>query len=485
VAPTIPQRIVVGMATLVLLISAFAEVPASLAQAGSLTPGKPRSPIKHVVFILKENRSYDQYFGQFPGADGATTAKCWTSSGGQRTIDPLTSTPDPMNIDLNHSPDTFNVDLHNGAMDGFCHEGGAIDPVTGQDVADSQMSQSQIPNYWAYASHYGLGDRMFAAWRGASFGNNVFALAAQAGRYANSTSHRTIYGLPRSPTQKGLFAWGCSDPADTRVDMLSVGGAISQTYPCFHYPSLPTTLDDFGVGWKYYATEGKPSFAHAAVNAFSYLRCKGATTFPCAESTYWSTHVPPASQLVLDAANGRLPAVSWVVPQQTEHPPLSACQGENSTVAMVNAIMSGPQWASTAVVLSWDEWGGFYDHVVPPVASGVNANVSYGFRVPLVVISPWVKAGSSSDGGSVDSTFYSQPSFARFMEWNWNLPTLGAADDPANYATGDPVPGNMTGFFDFTDPVNPPRPGTLLLHQRSCPKLTAAQHRYVLRHDPD
>jgi phospholipase C len=137
------------------------------------------------------------------------------------------------------------------------------------------------------------------------------------------------------------------------------------------------------------------------------------------------------------------------------------------------------------VVLSWDEWGGFYDHVVPPVASGVNGNVSYGFRVPLVVISPWVKAGSSSDGGSVDSTFYSQPSFARFMEWNWNLPTLGAADDPANYATGDPVPGNMTGFFDFTDPVNPPRPGTLLLHQRSCPKLTAAQHRYVLRHDPD
>jgi hypothetical protein len=71
------------------------------------------------------------------------------------------------------------------------------------------------------------------------------------------------------------------------------------------------------------------------------------------------------------------------------------------------------------------------------------------------------------------------------MEWNWNLPTLGAADDPANYATGDPVPGNMTGFFDFTDPADPPRPGTLLLHQRSCPKLTAAQHRYVLSHDPD
>ena len=482
---TVSRRIAMMTATLVLLVAAFAEATPSGARVGALTPGKARSPIKHVVFIVKENRSYDEYFGRFPGADGATSAKCWTTTGGQRTIDPLPSTPDPMHIDLNHAPATFTVDVHNGAMDGFCHEGGAIDPVTGQDVADSQMTQAQIPNYWAYASHYALGDRMFAAWRGASFGNNVFALAAQAGRYANSTGQRTIYGLPRSPTQNSLYAWGCSDPADTRVDMLALGGAISQTYPCFNYPSMPQTLDTYRVGWKYYATEGKPSFAHAAVNAFSYLRCKGATTFPCAESAYWKAHVPPARQFALDAVAGKLPAVSWVVPQQTEHPPLSACLGENSTVDMVNAVMSGPQWASTAIVVSWDEWGGFYDHVLPPTASGINANVSYGFRVPLIVISPWVKAGASPDGGSVDSTFYSQPSFSRFVEWNWNLPTLGAADDPLNYGAGDPVPGDMTAFFDFSDPLNPPRPGTLKLNLRTCPTLSAAQRRYLLTQNPD
>jgi hypothetical protein len=146
--------------------------------------------------------------------------------------------------------------------------------------------------------------------------------------------------------------------------------------------------------------------------------------------------VVDASNLLTDAAAGTLPAVSWYLPKETEHPPRTACAGENATVKAVDAIMRGPQWRSTAVVVWWDEWGGFYDHVPPPRADGTDGGVtglnslqSYGFRVPLLVISPWVKDGPLQNRGYASHVFYSHASFARFIEWAFNLPTLSAADD--------------------------------------------------------
>jgi phospholipase C len=137
-------------------------------------------------------------------------------------------------------------------------------------------------------------------------------------------------------------------------------------------------------------------------------------------------------------------------------------------------------------VIIWDEWGGFYDHVRPPTALGDNANVSYGFRVPLLVISPWVRVGSLPQGGYVDSAFSAHPSLLRFVEKNWALPTLGAADDPLNYVKGsEPIPSTLMRFFDFSDPSQPPKPDPMLLTPRACTGLSAQQRAYVRQQDPD
>lgn len=485
---TVFNRIRAGLALVLVAGAAAAAVGAGpeAAATGKGPVGKVSTPIQHVVFVMKENRSFDQYFGRFPGVNGSTRATCWKKDGSTEVIDPMPRTPDPMPQDISHTPGTFKIAYHGGVNDGWCHEYHALTP-SGFNLAESQMYQDQIPNYWAYAAHYGIGDNMFPSWRGASFGNNVFQIAAQAGRYAASTNYRTIYGLPKLAPGTSLGrGWGCNNSADTTVDMMGLNGALSKMYPCFDFPTLPQTLSDNGISWKFYANEGKAEYIHASVNAINYLRCDtGVTTYPCSASAYYKLHVPPTKSIFTAAASGNLPAVSWFLPTQTEHPPKTACAGENSTVNLINALQSGPDWNSTAVVILWDEWGGYFDHVVPPTASGINANVSYGHRVPLLVISPWVRNGALSDGGTVDSTFYSHASLLRFVETNWSLPTLGAMDDLANYAPGEPVPGDFMNFFDFSDPLNPPKPGPFTLAARSCTALSPAQKALIAGMNPD
>jgi phospholipase C len=174
------------------------------AVAAARTPGTPRSPIEHIVFIAKENRSFDHYFGAFPDPGNdlnqSTTARCYRNAD-PSVVDTFTlpGAHDPMPQDVSHANSSFYQAYHGGKMDGFCHEHGAIVASTGEDIADSQMRTGDIPNYWSYAKKYGIGDRMFASWRGASFGNNVFAVAAQTGRYSTLLGRRAIYGNPQDP----------------------------------------------------------------------------------------------------------------------------------------------------------------------------------------------------------------------------------------------------------------------------------------------
>jgi phospholipase C len=172
--------------------------------------------------------------------------------------------------------------------------------------------------------------------------------------------------------------------------------------------------------------------------------------------------------------------VSWVVPRWTDHPPQSACNGENETVDLVNAVMNSPYWSSTAIVMDWDEWGGFYDHVKPPLWHGnQNEHISYGFRVPLIVISPFVKSGNLSwnghSGGYVDHTFYSFASQLKFVEKAFNLPPLGT--DDADSTTG----GGLMNFFNFSGTPKP----KLILKTRTCTKITAAEWKMINQEDPD
>jgi phospholipase C len=472
--------------------ASLAAPPIGALPAGAAVPGTPRTPIEHIVFVLKENRSFDHYFGRFPGVDGATTAKCYDKADpGTVHVFDLKEAPDPMPQDVSHANSTFYTAYHRGAMDGFCHENGAIVKATGRDIADTQMYERDIPNYWAYAKKYGLGDRMFASWRGASFGNNVFAVAAQTGRYDPSIGRKAIFGNPQDPSPGPSYTWGCDNGTGTRVTMIDLAGALSTMFPCYGFKTIPNLLDEYGLSWRFYGTQEQSHFVHSGIAAIDSIRCAPGDTPPCEDpNPYWDAHVKKGAQFMIDAANGNLPAVSWFLPKDTEHAPKTACRGENSTVEAANAVMNGADWSSTAMVIWWDEWGGFYDHVKPPTAkgiagsmTGINKLISYGFRVPLLVISPWVRQGSGAKGGYVSHAFYSHASFARFVEWAFNLPTLGATDDLTNYTATEPKPGNLSDFFDFSS-HSPPK-NRLALTTRTCPTMSGAQRLMAATMDPD
>ncbi len=492
---TLATRLGLGAVVVGLAIAAMPAIPGGPAPARATSVrtaaalvGRPRSPIKHIVFIAKENRSFDTYFGAMPdpgnNLDQATTASCYDKANPSNvTTFTMPQAHDPMPQDVAHANYTFYQAYHKGAMDGFCHENGAVVKSTGEDIADSQMQAGDIPHYWDYAQTYGIGDRMFASWRGASFANNVYAVAAQTGRYSTILNRRAIFGNPDDPIG-GLHSWGCTNSANTTVSMIDLRGNLSTTYPCFGFPSMPNLMDDAGVSWRYYSNQDGSHFVHSGIAAIRSIRCAQGDTPPCTkDNPYWDRHVVDAPNLLAAAAAGTLPDVSWYLPKETEHPPRTACAGENATVKAVDAIMRGPDWRSTAIVVWWDEWGGFYDHVAPPTAdgtdggiTGLNSLISYGFRVPLLVISPWVKQGPLQDGGYASHDFYSHASFARFIEWAFRLPTLGAADDLSTYAASEPTPGNLRDFFDFSG--TPPK-SKLVLPVRTCPRLTRAQKTYI------
>jgi len=425
-------------------------VHAHTSGASVLTAGVAVTPIKHVVIIFKENRSFDGYFGRFPGADGATTA---LKSNGVRVN--LTQTPDPVPNDVGHAPNWFKVAYDGGKMDGFDKELGAYSR-TGIPLALSQMREFQIPNYWAYARTYALGDHMFADWKGASFTNNLYQIAAQAGRYDASLGFRSVYTIPVSPSTPNLLHWGCDDPPDTYVYMLGTDGSLTKRFPCFNFRSLPNVLAANGVSWSEYT---RSTNLHNALDALTPVR---------RDPALWS-RVVPYSNFQTQARAGTLPAVSFVQSEANEHPPRSACAGENETVNLVNSVMSGADWKSTAIFVVWDEWGGFYDHVPPPQID----NISYGFRTPLLVSSPWTKTGTSSGGGSISHTFYSHVSLLKFIEDNWSLPSMTPRDQAAN---------DMMDTFNFAGTTRRP---TLRLQTHTCPSLTLAEKRLARAENPD
>jgi len=448
------RRLVVFFAVFGILAAFIADAPVGPIQATARSyTGQPTTPIQHVVIILKENRSYDEYFGQFPNANGATMG---TMSNGQ-VVDMTTNpTPDPMPNDIGHAYGEFFQAYDNGKNDGFDKERGAFSK-SGYNLAYSQMNQSMIPNYWTYASTYGLADNMFSDYVGTSFANNLFLVAGQSGRYDPTLHYRGVDAIPKPPSGQSLNNWwGCDDPVGTTVKLLGADGKTSNTFPCFNFQALPNTLATNGVSWKEYANFGYPSNIHNSLDAISSVRNN---------PTLWANDVPLA-QFSSDATAGTLPAVSWVAANQSEHPVSTTCLGENESVNFINAVMNGPQWSSTAIIVVWDEWGGFYDHVPPPQPD----NYSYGFRVPFLMISPWTKYGVGANGGYVDSTFFSHASILKLVEDNWNLPSLNPRDAGSN---------DMMDFFDFTQT---PKPATILT-PRTCPTLSAAQRRNALRSD--
>ena len=389
--------------------------------AAAVHGDRARFPIKHIVIIEKENHSFDNLFGRLPGVDGAVSAHL--SSG--RTA-PLGHTPDPMLLDVGHAGDSAFLAVDRGKMDGFDLLPGAIQD--GQDVADSQYRRSDIPNYWRYASTFTIDDRFFATIMGPSFPNHLITVAANAG----STTDNPIGQL--------VHAWGCDGGKQSHVAGIRGNGKPFVTRPCFNFQTLPDLLQRRRVSWKYYSPPVYASgYVWNSLDAVRHIRY----------GPLWHSNVARDTTFIPDVQRGKLPRVSWVVTTapQSDHPPDAICIGENWTVRVINAIMRSRYWKSTAIFLTWDDFGGFYDHVAPPHRDAL----SLGPRVPTIVISPYARPHF------IDRHQLEFDSFLKFIEQDYGLSSLTRRDATA--------PSMLSSFNFHQKPLRP-----LLLVQRVCPK---------------
>ena len=390
-------------------VVAFNPLPGGgTSNSATFTITNPVIKINHIVFIIKENHSFDNYFGTFQGADGATSG---TNSAGQFV--PLGPMPDLLSYDLGHSWGDAVRDIDGGKMDGF------------QSLAYIQATAAQIPNYFAYARNFVLADHMFSSLSGPTYPNRLYTVAAQSG------------GVISNPSDYGA---GCDAVSTSTVTVMDPQGNTTQQYPCFDFQTLPDRLQAVGLSWKYYApVSGEPGYMESVLDAIRHIRL----------TSLWQQHVVTNQQFLTDVTSGNLAAVSWLVPPgpDDEHPQSSdICVGENWTVQQINAIMQGPNWSSTAIFLTYDEFGGFYDHVPPPKVD----EFGLGIRVPLIIISPYAKRGF------VSHTVYEFSSVLAFIEKRFQLQPLTTRDSKAN---------NMLDSFDFNQSPLPP----LTLSTRVCP----------------
>ena len=388
--------------------------------------GKPSGigVIQHVVFLIKENRSFDNYFGTYPGANGATSGPISTG----QTIN-LGPTPDyTYPLDPEHDFGGTIEAMNNGAMNHFDL---IIDGnVNGNFLSYTQATQAAIPNYWSYAQNYVLADNMFSSIKADSFTNHLYTVAAQ--------DDGAI--MLKGPTRpKGNPGWGCDSPVGDVAELMDANGNLSNQVPCWDFQTLADSLQDIGVSWKFYApASGQIGYNFSTLDAINHIR----------NGPLWTTNIASDSQFATDALAGNLPAVSWLVTGvENDHPKGCAiCASENWAVNQINAIMQGPDWNSTAIFMTWDDSGGFYDHVPPPV----DDQFGLGPRVPLIIISPYAKQGY------ISHTQYEFSSVLKFIEELYGLPPLTQRDANAN---------DTTDSFDFTQSPRSP----LILQPRSCP----------------
>src|SRR5947209_4560541 len=339
------------------------------------------SPIKHVVIVMLENHTFDNFFGTFPGANGYSN---------------LQHASNPLVVDLGHDGPTARAAIDGGKLDGFSPHGMV------------QYNQSDIPNYWSYAQHFGLSDNFFTSDATSSTPNHINMIAAQSG------------GID------GTLGTGCKSQQNMVLNSLTAGGNSYWGYTCYNIPNIPQELDGAGISWRYYSST--PIW-----NAPYFIK-------PLYTSD--SSHIiSDSNQFVKDVKAGQMPTVSWVTPTgtETDHPPVATEGAQNYVTNIANTLMQSSYWNSTALFVTWDDWGGFYDHVAPPAVDGRGL----GLRVPLLVISPYAKPGYISHAQGEFS------SFVKFIEEDFSLSSLGQRDSLAS--TSD-----LMDFFNFSQaPLSP------------------------------
>jgi len=414
--------LVLGAAVLLagtLLLSSFEVVPS--ASAPLCTPASC-GLVRHIIIIIKENRSFDNIFGLYPGADGTRFAR-----EGERRV-AMAETPDTLSHDIAHGGVTAIQAIDDGKMDRFyqipyAHQGGV-------DVGDSEFWPRDVPDYYAFANRFTLADHFFSNVLAPSFPNHMALITGQS------------FNLVDNPRHFGKIAtWGC-DGASTSRAPWSYQGESGAIFPCFNVPTLADEVNAAGDTWRYYASSiGHFGYVWSTLDAIKHIR----------DSPQWHTNVLRPKQFVSDVQNGRLPALTWLTPPlaDSEHPPESECVGENWTVEQIDAVMRSPEWTSSVIVLLWDDFGGFYDHVPPPRRSIYRL----GPRVPVLVISPW------SRSHFIDHRTYDFSSVVKFVENQYHLRHLMTYDRSVD---------GIGGMLDFKQKPLPP----LVLKPRTCAPTT-------------
>jgi phospholipase C len=406
--------------------------PSNGSQMLSLTAA---AVFQHIVVIFQENRSPDNLF-QDPVliARGADIASSGLNSMGQTIplspIDLGTTGSSPQNYDLSHANAAFVSMYDGGKMDGAnlipCSPAANCPPNAHPNPQYMYVKPADVQPYFALAEQYTFGDRMFQTNEGPSFPAHQFIISG--------TSAPTTGSNLFAAENPALSPAGCIAALTNRVKMIDPTGSETKPapqYPCFDHPTLTDLLNTKGVSWRYYAPSAGSIWT--GPDAIQHM-CQQQTvngTLTCTGPDWTNNVKIPQSQVLVDIANGQLAQVSWVIPNglSSDHAVANDGSGPSWVSAIVNAIGNSPYWANTAIIITWDDWGGWYDHVAPKV---INDGVSwgsgyvYGFRVPLIVVSPYAKTAyishATHDFGSI----------LKFIETTYNLPSLGYADTPAD-----------------------------------------------------
>ena len=416
--------------------------------------------IQHIIVVMQENRSFDSYFGTYPGVDGLTM------SGGKAT----NCIPDPRtggqscafhdSHDVNgggpHGQNNATADIAGGAMNGFVSQaeganqgcGNTHNPACNGSLTPEVMGYHdarEIPNYWAYAQNYTLQDHLFqpnASW---SLPQHLYMVSEWSAKCANSDPNSCQNAL-QNP----------GNPPDQ-------AGNKTHAAPDYAWADLTYLMHKANISWKYYVQEGtEPDCQNADAVDCPPVNQNAKTPgiwnplpfFDTVHQDQQLGNITDVTNFYKDARAGTLPNVTWITPSgpNSEHPPSKVSDGQAWTTSLINAAMQGPEWSSTAIFLSWDDWGGFYDHVTPP---RVDAN-GFGLRVPGIVISPYARKGF------IDPSTVSQDAYVKFIEDDFlnsmrlDPKTDGRPDSRISIRESFAQVGNLVNDFNFNQPPLPP-----------------------------
>jgi phospholipase C len=380
-------------------VAVCAAVFALALGAGSARAAAPRTAIHHFITLMQENHTFDNYFGTYPGADGIPPGACVPidpRKGRKPCFKPFHIGSNPIAPrDLDHSTATARLQFNGGRMDGFI----SALRRRNQDgrLAMGYRNGDDLPFYWNLADDYVLYDRFFSPAFGGSYLNHVYWATASPGG-----------GIDRVP-EEGLG----------------------------NLPTIFDRLQKAHVTWKFYVQNYDPGLNYRTFKDFPGNRASQVIWVPILNFARYiddpavMRHVVPLRQYFKDLDNGTLPEVSYIAPSgPSEHPPSNLASGEAFVRGLINGLMDSSSWRSSAFLLAYDDWGGWYDHVKPPQVD----NFGYGFRVPAILVSPFARQGY------VDSTTLDFTSILRFIEDNWSLRPLTRRDATAK---------SIAGGFDF------------------------------------